>query len=80
MSDKAAFVSGAQLCVQRYWGNLDLSRSNSASRWERINLHIYTATNSVSLWDYGINKFSFTAIHFIMLELKNIKHNTYYRT
>ncbi len=34
---------------------------------------------TASLWDYGINKFSFTAIHFIMLELKNIKHNTYYR-
>ncbi len=39
--------------------------------------------HSVSLWDYGINKFncnnSFTAIHVIMLELKNNKHNTYYR-
>jgi len=25
MSDKAAFVSGALLCVQRYWENLNLS-------------------------------------------------------
>ncbi len=47
MSDKAAFVSRALLCVQCYRGNLDLSRSNSASRWQRINLHIYAATNSV---------------------------------
>ncbi len=45
MSDKAAFVGGALLCVQRYRGNLDLS--NSAFRWQRINLHIYAATNSV---------------------------------
>ncbi len=41
MSDKAAFVSGALVCVQRYRGNLELSRSNSASRWQIINLHIY---------------------------------------
>ncbi len=47
MSDKAAFVSGALLCVQRYQGNLDLSRFNSASCWQRINLHIYVATNRV---------------------------------
>ncbi len=52
MSDKAAFVSGALFCVQCYRGNLELSR------WQRINLHIYAATNSVSLWDYGINKFN----------------------
>ncbi len=32
MSDKAAFVRGAL-----FW-NLELSRSNSASRWQRINL------------------------------------------
>ncbi len=38
MSDKAAFVSGALICVQRYRGNLALS--NSASCWQRINLHI----------------------------------------
>ncbi len=57
MSDKAAFVSGALFCVQCYQGNLALSRSNSASHWQRMNLHIYAATNSVSLWDYGINKF-----------------------
>ncbi len=56
MSDKAAFVGRALLCVQHYRGNLALS--NSASRWQRINLHIYAATNSVSLWDYGINKFN----------------------
>ncbi len=56
MSDKAAFVSGALFCVQRYQGNLYLSRSNSASRWQIINLH--AATNSVSLWDYAINKFN----------------------
>ncbi len=43
MSDKAAFVSGALLCVQRYRGNIDLS--NSTSRWQRMNLHI-----SVGLW------------------------------
>ncbi len=41
MSDKAAFVSGALVCVQHYRGNLDLSHSNSASRWQIINLHIY---------------------------------------
>ncbi len=61
MSDKAAFVSRALFCVQRYRGNLELSRSNSGSRWQIINLHIYTvyaATNSVNLWDYGINKFN----------------------
>ncbi len=58
MSDKAAFVSRALFCVQRYRGNLELSCSNSASRWQIINLHIYAATNSVSLWGYGINKFN----------------------
>ncbi len=47
MSDKAAFVRGALFCVQRYRGNLDLSPSNSTSGWQRINLHIYAATNSV---------------------------------
>ncbi len=41
MSDKAVFVSRALLCVQRYRGNLALSRSNNASCWQRINLHIY---------------------------------------
>ncbi len=25
-------------------------------RWQRMNLHIYAATNSVSLWDYSTNK------------------------
>ncbi len=40
MSDIAAFVRGALLCVQRYRGNLGLSHSNSASCWQRINLHI----------------------------------------
>ncbi len=53
MSDKAAFVNRALLCIQRYQGNLALSR------WQRIKLHIYiyiyiyiyTATNkSVGLW------------------------------
>ncbi len=58
MSDEAVFVSGALFCVQRYRGNLDLSRYNSASRWQIFNLHIYTATHSVSLWDYSINKFN----------------------
>ncbi len=58
MSDKAAFVSGALLCVQCYRGNLALYHYNSTSRWQRMNLHIYAATNSVSLWDYGINKFN----------------------
>ncbi len=48
MSDKAAFVSGALLCV-RYRGNLKLYHSNSASCWQRINLHIYAATNSVTV-------------------------------
>ncbi len=58
MSDKAAVVRGALFCVKRYRGNFDLSNSNSASCWQRINLHIYVATNSVSLWVYGINKFN----------------------
>ncbi len=31
MSDKAAFVRGALLCLQHYHGNLDLSHSNSGS-------------------------------------------------
>ncbi len=52
MSDKAVFVCRALFCVQCYHGNLELSRSNSASRWQRINLHIYAATNN------GINKFN----------------------
>ncbi len=56
LSDKATFVSGALICVQCYRGNL--ARYNSASRWQRINLRIYVATNGVSLWDYGINKFN----------------------
>ncbi len=38
MSDKAAFMSGALFCVQCYQGNLELSRSNSASCWQRIHL------------------------------------------
>ncbi len=46
ISDKAAFVTGALFCVQRYRGNLKLSRYNSASRWQIINLHIYAATKS----------------------------------
>ncbi len=58
MSDKAAFVSGALFYVKRYRGKLELSRFNSASCWQIINLHIYAATNSVSLWDYGMNKFN----------------------
>ncbi len=56
MSDKAAFVSWALICIQCYRGNLDLSRSNSASRRQITHLHTYVATNSVNLWDYGINK------------------------
>ncbi len=68
MSDKAAFVSGALVCLQRYRGNLYLSRSNSASR-QRMHLHIYATTNIVSLWDYG----SFTAIHVIRLAIKKNK-------
>ncbi len=43
MSDKAAFVSWSLICVQRYRGNFELSCSNSASRWQRRNLHIYAA-------------------------------------
>ncbi len=39
MPDKAAFVSGALLCVQRYQGNLYFSHSKSASCWQRMNLH-----------------------------------------
>ncbi len=39
LSDKAAFVRGVLLCVQRYRGNLALY-SNSAFCWQRINLHI----------------------------------------
>ncbi len=41
MSDKAAFVSRALLCVQCYRGNLALYHYNSASRWQRIHLYIY---------------------------------------
>ncbi len=40
MSDKAVFVSRALFCVQRYRGNLALYHYNSASRWQRINLHV----------------------------------------
>ncbi len=79
MSDKAAFVSGALFCVHRYRGNIDFYHSNSTSCWQIIHLHIYAATNSASLWDCGINAFNcISAIHVIMLELKNNKHNTYY--
>ncbi len=31
MSDKAAFVSGALFCVQRYRGNLELSPNNNSN-------------------------------------------------
>ncbi len=50
MSDKAAFVSGALLCVQRYRWNLAFS--DSASCWKIINLHIYghKQCKSVGLW------------------------------
>ncbi len=58
MSDKAVFVSRALICVQHYRGNLELSRYNSVSRWQMINLHIYASTHSVNLWDYSINKFN----------------------
>ncbi len=84
MSDKAAFVRGELLCVHRYQGHLTLYHSNSASCWQIINLHIYAATNRVSvgntgLWYKLIQLYnSFTAIHVIMLELKNNKHNTSY--
>ncbi len=54
ISDKAAFVNGALFCVQRFCGNLELSRSNSAFVLAENNLHKYVATNSVSLWDCGI--------------------------
>jgi len=41
--------------------------------------YIYAVTNSVSLWDYGINKFNCITVSVqFMLELKNNKHNTYY--
>ncbi len=56
MSDKAAFVSRFVLCIALKQGNLELSRYNNASCWQKIHLHIYVATNSVSMWDYGINK------------------------
>ncbi len=46
MSDKAAFVSRALFCVQRYRGNLDLSTTPTAPR------HLY----------YGINKFNCTTV------------------
>ncbi len=52
MSDKAAFVSGALFCVERYCGNC----------CQRMNLHIYVATNSVTLWDDGINKLNCTTV------------------
>ncbi len=56
---KAAFVSGALFYVQHYSGNLALHCALlMTSRWQVINLHIYAATNSVSLWDYGIHKFN----------------------
>ncbi len=57
MSDKAAFV---ELCFVYSVTGETSSLSNSSSRWQRINLHIYiyATINSVSLWDYGINKFN----------------------
>ncbi len=54
MSDKAAFVRGALFCVQRYHGNIELSRSNSASRWQKINLPSKTRLNCSPItthWD-----------------------------
>ncbi len=56
MSDKAVlWWEELCFCIQQLPGNLDLY-TPTASRWQRINLHItvYAATNSVSLWDYGI--------------------------
>ncbi len=55
MSDKAAFVRGALFCVQCYQGNLALSPAPTAPPAGRV---AYAATNSISLWDYGINKFN----------------------
>ncbi len=54
MSDKAAFVNGALICVQCCRGNLALYHYNSASRWQRL-IYIYCiwATiycKSVGLW------------------------------
>ncbi len=53
------------LIKQCLWGEVcfvysvtELSRSNSTSRWQKMNLHIYASTHSVSLWDYGVNKFN----------------------
>ncbi len=63
MSDKAAFVSGALLCVQRYRGNLDLYHSNSVLPLAENEFALpagelgYAATNSVNLWDL-LNKFN----------------------
>ncbi len=54
MSDKAAFVSGALFCVQCYRGNLELSRSNSVSRWQIINLPSKSPSNCSPItthWD-----------------------------
>ncbi len=57
MSDKAEFVSGVLICVQRYRGNLELSRYNNLLLADNTSAYI-CATNSVSLWDYGRNKFN----------------------
>ncbi len=43
MSDKAAFVSGALFCVQRYRGNLELSTTPTAPSAGRELICIYSA-------------------------------------
>ncbi len=58
MSDKAAFVSGALLCVQCYRGNLELYHCNSC--WQRINLHIYIWMNE---WRYLYSAFLCIFVH-----------------
>ncbi len=59
MSDKEAFVNGALLCVQRYWGNLALPLQQRLPLAE--NEFAYTVYATIEcLWetlDYGINKF-----------------------
>ncbi len=60
---------------QRLWVELcfvySVTGETSSFCLQIINLHIYAATNSVSLWDYGTNKLN--CIHFQCNSCYNVR-------
>ncbi len=58
MSDKAAFVSRAVLCTVLPGKPRALRLQQRLPLADNEFAYIYAATDSVSLWDYGINKFN----------------------